>query len=348
MPTSESLSKEIEAAVEQAAVETEKQAAIEQGTEEQEAEEQEATETTAEQTGTEEVADVAEETEETEEVDDGVTLSRDEDREETERPEITSSKAGDDGDTDESSVPELSDEIITRAIKAGLSLSDAVSFPSEAALERVVATAERAAKPAVQKDTVAEETPDPFAELKLDPEKYEPEVVEMFEKVTGVLKSQHEQIQGFKQAQEALEQAQNEAAKADQLVAAQEIEAWFDTAIKGLGKDFIDALGEGDYSSLDLGSSQFANRGKIAEKMSVLLGGYIAQDLAVPSREDIFKDAVEIVLRDEIQKIHEKKLAGDLKKQAGQHIQRAGGSKGTAAKTPEQEVAQALQKKFGI
>jgi hypothetical protein len=276
MPTTETLSKEIEAAVEQVVTE------IDEGTSEQGAEE------TVSNATTEEITDVTEETKEATEATGETEVSGDEDREEIERPESTSSKSDDDA-ADEPSVPELSDEILARAIGAGMTLSDALSFPDEAALDRVVSAAERVVKPADQKGTAAEKEEDPFAELKLDPDKYEPEVVEMMDRVTKVLKNQHEQIQDFKQTQETFKQTQEETARAGQ-----------------------------------------------------------AQGLESPPREEVFNAAAGLVLRDEFQKAHEKKLAGDLEKRSSQHIQRAGGSKGATAKTPEEEVAQALNEKFGI
>jgi hypothetical protein len=337
MPT-ETLSKEIEAAVEQVVTETN-----------EDAKEQETEEVTSDTTAeTEGAAGVAEETEETEETavrdEMGAEVVKEAAAKETTEP--ATPKVSDDDTIGEPSVPELSDEILSRAIGAGMTLTDALSFPDEAALDRVLSVAEQAAKPADQKGTAAVE--DPFAELKLDPEKYEPEVVEMMDRVTKVLKNQHEQIQNFKQTQQAFEQKQEEAARAGQMAAAQEIEQWFDKQVEGLGEDFADALGTGGYLSLDRGSSQFAKRSEIADQMSVLMAGYQAQGLDAPPREEVFNAAAGLVLRDEHRKVHEKKLAGDLEKRASQHIQRAGGSKGTTAKTPEEEVAQALQEKFGI
>ena len=53
-------------------------------------------------------------------------------------------------------------------------------------------------------------------------------------------------------------------------MATHEIEKFFDNQVKGLGDNFSESLGAGDYSSLDRGSPQFANREAIAPAINYL------------------------------------------------------------------------------
>jgi len=272
---------------------------------------------------------------------------------------ITSESEPDDGDVDDiqdgeadgeseeqgseqlepSPVPNFSDEVLSRAINVGLSLGKALSFPDEAALDRVVSTAEQAIAQADSKEAKQDDV-DPFAALKLDPERYEPEVVEMFDKMREVLQGQQQQIEGFKQQQEQI-------AQSSQMAAAREVEQWFDKQVESLGEDFVDTLGTGGHNSLDRGSPQFVKREQIAEHMSVLLAGYQAQGQQAPPREELFETAARSVLADKYQELHEKRLAGDLARRKGAHLQRVNRSKAKPKQSVEEETAAMLDERFG-
>jgi hypothetical protein len=98
---------------------------------------------------------------------------------------------------------------------------------------------------------------------------------------------------------------------------------------------------------LDRGSPQFAKREAIAGQMAVLISGHEAQGQEPPPREEVFNVAARIVLREEFQAVHDKELSGGLAKQAGQHIQRAGGVQAKSTQTPEEEAAQAVDDLLG-
>jgi hypothetical protein len=242
----------------------------------------------------------------------------------------------------EEEITYVSDEMLARAIGAGVSLADALSFPDEQSLERVISAVEKTRKPVEEKKDGEIKQDDLFSALpKLDPESYDPEVLAYFDALTGIIKKQQEQIQASHARHDEIQQsAQN--------YQAQEIENWFDNQIKELGEEYSDALGKSKYRALDRGSSQYANREAIANNMSILLSGYRAQGKPIPPREDIFDMAVGIVFADKIEEIESGKLSGDLEARASQHIQRAGGRKAVGQKTPRDEAAEALKEKFGI
>ena len=260
------------------------------------------------------------------------------------KEETDEKPAGDDnGENEALPTREISDEALTQAVSAGIPLADAREFKSEESLLRVVDAVRRAAKPseeATAEKQTAKDDEDPFASLpKLDPDNYEPEVIEMFEKLTGIVKQQHGVIQDFRGHQQ-------QAAQAAEAAASREVETWFDSQVAALGEDFSEALGEGGYGALAEGSAQHANRTKIADQMSVLLAGYKASGQQAPPRDEVFDAAARLVLKDEYQKIHEKKLTGELANRSKQHLQRPGGQKATSKLTPEEDTAALLDAKY--
>lgn len=236
--------------------------------------------------------------------------------------------------------PAISDFALTKAVYAGLNIEDARNFPSDDALLRVIESVESAKQVAKKPEETQEE--DPFAALpKLDPDAYEPEVVQTFEKLTDIVRQQHETIK-------SLQTHQNESSQSNYQAAANEIESWFNGQVKNLGDEFHETLGVGDYGALPKGSSQLAKRDELASQMAVLVSGYQASGRPMPAREKLFDAAVRVVLGDELSKIRESKLSKELEKRSNQHIARVGGKKASPANSvsPLDEVAQILDSKF--
>ncbi|MFA5186692.1 MAG: hypothetical protein WC551_09470 [Patescibacteria group bacterium] len=237
----------------------------------------------------------------------------------------------------------ISDSTLTRAIRAGLELSQARQFPTEESLLHAVSAIENAAmaREEGKKEQTKQEEPNILDSLpKLDPEEFEPAVIEMFDKLTGAIREQQKVISEFRDQHKAT-------LRSSQETAAREVEQWFDKKVEELGDEFSDALGKGSYGSLDRGGKAFATRDSIASQMAVLLAGYTAAGQSTPPREKVFDAAVRLVLGDEYQKIGERKLTAELAKRSKQHIQRASGQKGNKiAQSPEAETAELLDKKF--
>ncbi len=250
---------------------------------------------------------------------------------------------------------EINNEALTRAVHAGLSLEEARSFSSEDILSNVVSRLEYQTQQYRDwaKETVAhynkqqhEETKpvDPFADLpKLSPEDYDPEVVKMFDHMTGILKEQHVTIQGLQNNQDQFQANNHEAGRG-------EVERWFDEEIAELGEGFHDVVGKGGYSTLDTNSVEFSNRDAIASQMSILIAGYNAQGIQAPSRKDVFNMASRTVLSNKFNIVENNKLSKQLENQSKQHIQRVNKSRGTAVKTSDEldkEIADAIDQQFG-
>jgi hypothetical protein len=232
----------------------------------------------------------------------------------------------------------ISDEALMRAIRAGLSLDDARSFPNEASLSRVVDRVEAAQKPAPKTAEVVLEE-DPLKDLSdLDPEIYEPEVIKMFDTLIGVVKKQNETINGLKANADNVARSRQDAHN-------NEVQVWFDSKVAGLGEDFKDALGSGATQAMSLGSPQRSKRDLIANKAAALISGYRATGQEV-SRDEVFDEAARIVLKDDFVKAREKKLSSELESHGSQLIARANAMTGKAKLSPQEELAAELDQKF--
>jgi hypothetical protein len=227
------------------------------------------------------------------------------------------------------------------AVRAGMTFEDARRFPSEAALVRVVgliADTELANRSAAERQEPETPAADPMDALpELDPEDYDPKVIEMFDAMKGVLQNQNETIAGFQNAQDAVVQA-------GQAAADREVTQWFDKSINDLGQE--EALGTGSSGDQTPGSSQLAKRDAIAGQCAVLLAGYGASGQPTPSREEVFRMSARLVLADEFQALQEKELSAGLAKQAGNHIHRAGGKKTKSTQDPAAEIAAMIDAKY--
>lgn len=244
--------------------------------------------------------------------------------------------------------PALDNEILERAVSLGIPVADARELGKESLSRIFKAHEEESRQIAEETSRVAqvetvkskEEPADPFADFpKLDPEVHDEATIAAFEKLRNIAKQQQEQIGNFQARQEDIEYTAQKANRRDTV-------QWFDGKVSELGEDFVDALGTGGYDTLDQGSAQFAKREMLANQVSVLLAGYEATGQQAPPRDEVFDVAARLVLHDEYQQIGEKKLSGDLKKRASQHIQRAGGQKATGKETPMEEAAREIDEKY--
>jgi hypothetical protein len=268
----------------------------------------------------------------------------------TEQRDDGSRNQGDDssGPKEAEQVARPSSAVLEQAVRAGIPLDDASLMP-ESALQNVIASVERevlAAKEraqseiASQKKEEEQKEPNPLDNLpKLDPEVYDEDVIRAFDQVSEVIKSQSKQIEDLKVASEkASSHGQDEALR--------EAGRWFDDRVASLGEDFHDSLGKGTWSSLSQGSSQAANREKIAEQIDVMASGYTATGRTVPPRDELFSKAARFVLQGEFDRVREQRLSDAMTKRSATHLHRPGSSNVTKNMTPAEEAAAAVNAQF--
>lgn len=312
------------------AFEAEVDAAVEQMTEESTSDSKETPDTdeSVEKADTEETNETAE-TEETNDTAEADTEASDDGAEDTEEAEVEE-KA------------DISDAAIEEAVRAGIPLSQARQFSSEEALRNVVQSINDALDFGKEDEGEdGKEVKSPLDELpELNPDDHDPSVIKMFEAMKGVIQKQQETLDSFRSQQE-------QATRASQETAAKEVEQWFDKQVESLGEDFADALGSGAYATLDRGSSQFANRDKIAQQMAVMMAGYQATGQELPPREEVFDAAARVVLRDEFASQREKQVGKKLAKRAGTHVSRVSGKSQKKNQSPFEATAALIDEKFG-
>jgi len=255
-------------------------------------------------------------------------------------------KGKDNGKADDDAGNEpVTDELLERAVKVGMTLADARTFQNADALDRQLSLLEeKAGDDKGDKDDKGEEgeEQDDFTKLldtipELDPETYDPKLVEVVSALKGIAKKQQEVITGLK------------AEKGDQAAGAASAESaeattWFDGRLDKLGLG--DVLGEGAIDSIDPKSDHFAKRRELADKIGVLEAGYAKSGKERPSRDALFDEASQSVLGDEIHAAAERDKSGKLKDRSEQHIKRPGRVKAQSEVSVEEEIAKEIDEKY--
>lgn len=258
---------------------------------------------------TEEVADTnEEETDAMEVVSDSDDSAEDNSEDEAE---------SEDGDSDVNSAV-VPDELIERAVLAGISIKDARKYSDPEMLENIInlvsAKTGKGQKGIDSEEkhvsdidmTILDSIPD------LDPDEYDPEVVGAFSGVKQVVKALVDQVKQL--------QAENQNAVAQSTL------SWIDSAFESLEPEYHEFLGNGPKDSLKPDGIEFKNRSLIVERMDILKAGYEAVNKPVPQNSELFKDALESIFG---KKVVSKKINNKLDKRKNQHINRADKSKPT-------------------
>lgn len=242
----------------------------------------------------------------------------------------------------------LTNEILTRAVRSGLSLDEAQAFPDAQALALVCGRLEQASSEleAAKRETQkVDETPedDPLDVFNgLDPEEFDPDTIKLLGTLADQIRSQRDEIKSLRSGQDGV-------ANANQAAVAQEIESWFDAQVAGLGDDFHSTLGEGSYRSLQQGSPQLAVRDAVADQMAVMLAGHSAVGKVPPPREEVFSTAVSIVLGEQIAKQKEEAVQRDLRDLSKQHLHKGRSSRERQSESdtdPEDAVAKLVDETY--
>lgn len=260
------------------------------------------------------------------------------------------SKEGEKGESAAEKKPAaLDNRLLARAAAAGIALSDARSFPDNDSLSEFVsqveAHAEHARFAAAQEmENQQQQADDPLDKLpKLNPDEYEPEVIEYFKQLTDIVKAQRQELEAFRSEIQGTQRNVSDGNL-------RELTDWYDGRIAGLGEEYKEHVGVGRYHELPAASPQKQIREDICERMTVLKLGYQSAGLPSPSRDELFDTAINMVLKDVPVKANEKKLAGQLSRRSKQHLNRGSGgaAKSREVADPEKEVAAMLNEKFSF
>jgi hypothetical protein len=237
---------------------------------------------------------------------------------------------------------------IMRAINAGISAADAVALGDDKLVDQLVLqreAAERSRLEAEQLELLREEDVKAADDRrkaiddllpKLDPEEMDPNVIAAFEAMKKLVESQQEQLDSFR----AEQVSQSSAADA---VREREVATWFEGKVTALSDSFDSVLGKDGVNAVNI-KPETADA--IAGKIAVLVEGYRASGLPVPKLDDMFDEVARIVLKDDFARLEEAQLAERMEKRAAQDISRPGGSKSKTERSPTDEVADMINKRY--
>jgi len=281
-PVSEELTAEIDKAVEQEMPEKD---------EEKETEEKAPVEETSKE-GEEDTAD--QDDKESEESDD--------------EPQGEESPDEPEGEEDTSEAEEQADELLTRAVRSGMSLKDAkiIADQDEEALARQIQLLEKTSQVS---DGVTETEDDPIAGIPdLDPEVYDDNLVAGFKALKSVIKEQGETIKQLSSGNE---------------------KSWFNKQVESLKVKNIDS----------------AKQTELNEQFDVLKAGYAAKGQEIDDT-DVFQQATKLVLGDDIKATENAEKSKKLRKRAELQTARPVSPAVKPKGDPLEEIAYEVDKEF--
>jgi len=230
---------------------------------------------------------------------------------------------------DEAPPVAITDALVERAVKSGMSIADAKAFQTADALERICSVLEKRGEVKKVDEVEAQVVEDPFAAIPdLDPNEYDEKVVAGFKAMKDIIKKQHEALTDMRRDGSSREAV-----------------SFFDSQVAALGKAYAPVVGEGDRSKLDPKSPQAKTRAELESKFNVLTAGYKAagQDIA---KETVFNEAVSLVMGDVQAKATAAEKSAALDKRARLHLARPAGTEHKPQADAFADTAAALDRKF--
>lgn len=216
---------------------------------------------------------------------------------------------------------EIPDALVERAVKAGLPLAEAKSYP-EAALKRICEAMEKpkADDGVPPKAEAAEKVEDdPLDAIPdLDPAEYDEKLVAIVKTLKGIVGDQQKTIK-------ALNAGQLEGKARDE-------GAWLDGKISALGEDVAKAV-------------DAEKRAALVDKIAVLSAGYKSAGKEV-AREAVFEEAKALVLGDVLKRAEVESKSRDFDKRSRLHIRRPSGVEVKPRTDATADVADELNRKF--
>lgn len=228
-------------------------------------------------------------------------------------------------DSDEDGDKAVTDDLIERAVKAGLSLKDAQSMTDPELLTRVVERIESIKKAADEKlpagekkdDAQDDDASDPLDGIPdLDPEEYDEKIVAGFKAMKDIIKLQRQELSAMKT---------RSGGDGDAIT----------KQLQKLGQDYADAAPAGS-----------GERAELEKKLRVLKAGYKAAGEEI-AENDLFAEAAKMVLGDVVD---ERKAASKADQVAARKKLHLGRPSGTSIKPKGdvfEDVAKEIDAVFG-
>jgi hypothetical protein len=251
----------------------------------------------------------------------------------------------------------IDDALLTRAVRAGLDLSEAKTFGSAAALSKTLDLLEsRSGKETATTTDTATGEAKPFEvkpfevkfenEEELDPEivktvkgvneHYAAQIGELNKHVAGTVKALQDEIASLKTQLGGI----SESAEVER----------FDNAINTLGDEYAELFGSGSGHDLDQKSAQFKNRVTLFNELATISKGIAASGKPMPQFKTIFQKAVASAFGSETTKLSVKKAVSATEKRNSQVTHRPSHRLGKPVSTEEKLIEQSndFDKKIGL
>jgi len=282
----------------------------------------------------------------------------DEDNENQDEEEKSSEKTGDDKDTADSDKEAdektsekadaekksaeagqedgITDDLLERAVKSGLSITEARGFSSSNDLERTVSLLEsRQTETNKSTDDKTEDGTDkadkPF-DSGLSKDDYD-------EKIVDTINNLGQKVQDLTKENAELKESSKQAAERTESEAVAAHTAWYDNQIKELGEEFEDVFGKGTIKDIKEDSPQYKNRAALETEMMAIVKGKVATKQTVPPKEKVFEMALRNLHSEKLKQTSQKTTSEKLKKRASQTLGRGSKGQGSA----ETEIDKAKQ-----
>lgn len=253
-------------------------------------------------------------------------------------PPEESGDAGDENDPPEKKTkekqdsPVITDAMLERAVKAGMSIEDARTFQSAEALDRICtrleAKPDNTEKSGKKGDAEgAEDEDDPLKDIpELNPDEYDETLVKVMGGLRKIIKDQHATIKKLSGERSPID-----------------ADLWFTSKVGELGPAYHPALGEN--GKLDASSPQAAKRAELKEKFAVLTAGYKAAGKDVDPAV-VFKEALAVVLPDVATKIALEEKGQRAERREKQRLNRPAGAQFRTATDPLAATAEDIDNRF--
>jgi hypothetical protein len=245
----------------------------------------------------------------------------------------TTDDDGDGGDTanadtkdgDKDGDKAVTDDLIERAVKAGLSLKDAQSITDPELLTRVVERIESTKKAADEKlpagekkeDAQDDDASDPLDGIPdLDPEEYDEKIVAGFKAMKDIIKLQRQELSAMKT---------RSGGDGDAIT----------KQLQKLGQDYADAAPAGS-----------GERAELEKKLRVLKAGYKAAGEEI-AENDLFAEAAKMVLGDVVDERKTARKADQVAARKKLHLGRPSGTSTKPKGDVFEDVAKEIDAVFG-
>lgn len=237
-------------------------------------------------------------------------------------PDVTEGKP-----KEEKSENAVSDDLVERAIRAGMDLKTIRNFKDADALESICTKLDGVKSEKTGDESLNSgkepEVDDIFKDLPtLDPDEYDQSVIDMFD--------------GMKKMIVDLKKEVSSGSKTGEV-------NWLETKINGLGSEFEPKIGVS--GKVVAGSDQAKAREKLQNTFKVLEDGYKANNMEV-DRESIFEQVVGMMFGDVVKENKDAKIKASLNKRSNLHIAKPKNGKNSPTKDPLDEAAENINRKY--